>query len=181
MRRYSLLMWQSDYSLKMKKPFPFLKEKLPGNEFEKPLVFDKLFEAAGDSRKGLGRGGWGPGSTLHLLMRLRASLVAQTVKRLPAVRETQVRSLGQEDPWRRKWPPTPVLLPRKSHAWRSLWATAYGRLQVYEVAKSRTRLSNFTFCLSLRTRHAHAICTFSGSHRREEQMGSCMGRQYLKV
>ena len=27
-----------------------------------------------------------------------ASLVAQTVKRLPAMRETQVRSLGQEDP-----------------------------------------------------------------------------------
>ena len=27
-----------------------------------------------------------------------ASLVAQTVKRLPTLRETQVRSLGQEDP-----------------------------------------------------------------------------------
>ena len=29
---------------------------------------------------------------------LTASLVAQTVKHLPAVRETWVRSLGQEDP-----------------------------------------------------------------------------------
>ena len=28
----------------------------------------------------------------------RASLVAQTVKRLPAMWETQVRSLGREDP-----------------------------------------------------------------------------------
>ena len=28
----------------------------------------------------------------------RASLVAQTVKNLPAMRETQVQSLGQEDP-----------------------------------------------------------------------------------
>ena len=27
-----------------------------------------------------------------------ANLVAQTVKRLPVMRETQVRSLGQEDP-----------------------------------------------------------------------------------
>ena len=27
-----------------------------------------------------------------------ASLVAQTIKRLPAMRETQVRSLGREDP-----------------------------------------------------------------------------------
>ena len=59
-----------------------------------------------------------------------ASLVAQTVKRLPTMRETWVRSLGWEDPfwrrkwqdpfWRRKWQPTPVLLPGKSHELRSL-------------------------------------------------------------
>ena len=42
------------------------------------------------------------------------------VKRLPAVRETWVRSLGWEDPWRRKWQPTPVLLPGKFHELRSL-------------------------------------------------------------
>ena len=34
--------------------------------------------------------------------------------------ETRVRSLGREDPWRRKWQPTPVLLPGKSHGLRSL-------------------------------------------------------------
>ena len=34
--------------------------------------------------------------------------------------ETWVRSLGWEAPWRRKWQPAPVLLPRKSHGWRSL-------------------------------------------------------------
>ena len=49
-----------------------------------------------------------------------ASLVAQLVKNLPAVRETQVRSLGWEDPWRRKWQPTLVFLPGKSHGQRSL-------------------------------------------------------------
>ena len=31
-------------------------------------------------------------------MKFGASLVAQTVKNLPAMQETQVRSLGQEDP-----------------------------------------------------------------------------------
>ena len=41
-------------------------------------------------------------------------------ERLPAMRETQVRSLGQEDPWRRKWQSTPVSLPGESHGWRSL-------------------------------------------------------------
>ena len=48
------------------------------------------------------------------------SLVAQMVKRLSTMWETRVRSLGWEVPWRRKWQPTPVLLPRKSHRWRSL-------------------------------------------------------------
>ena len=48
------------------------------------------------------------------------SLVAQTVKCLSTMWETWVRSLGQEVPWRRKWQPTPVLLPRKSHGRRSL-------------------------------------------------------------
>ena len=29
--------------------------------------------------------------------------------------EDGVPSLGQKDPWRRKWPPTSILLPGKSH------------------------------------------------------------------
>ena len=40
-----------------------------------------------------------------------AALVAQRIKRLPTMPEAQVRSLSGEDPWRRKWQPTPVLLP----------------------------------------------------------------------
>ena len=40
----------------------------------------------------------------------RAFLVVQTVKNLPAMQETWVQSLGGEDPWRRKWQPTPVFL-----------------------------------------------------------------------
>ena len=49
-----------------------------------------------------------------------ASLVAQTVKNLPAMQETQVRFLGQKIPWRREWLPTPVFLPGDSHGQRSL-------------------------------------------------------------
>ena len=48
--------------------------------------------------------------------------------------------------WRRQWHPTPVLLPGKSHGWRSLEAAVHG------VAKSRTWLSDFTF-----TFHFHAL------------------------
>ena len=41
-------------------------------------------------------------------------------KNLPAVQKTQVRILGQEDPWRREWQPTPVFLPGEFHGQRSL-------------------------------------------------------------
>ena len=42
-------------------------------------------------------------------------------------------------PWRRKWQPTPVFLPGESHGQRSL--VGYSP----QVAKSQTRLSDFTF------------------------------------
>ena len=44
----------------------------------------------------------------------------QWVKNPPAMQETQVGSLGWEVPWRRKWQPTPVFWPGKSHGQRSL-------------------------------------------------------------
>ena len=47
---------------------------------------------------------------------------------------------------RRQWHPTPVLLPGKSHGWRSLAGCSPW------VAKSRTRLSDFPF-----TFHFHAL------------------------
>ena len=43
------------------------------------------------------------------------SLVAQLVKNPPAMQETQVWSLGWEDPLERKQLPTLVLLPGESH------------------------------------------------------------------
>ena len=41
---------------------------------------------------------------------IKASLVAQMVKNLPAMQETPVWFLGREDPWRRDRLPTPVFL-----------------------------------------------------------------------
>ena len=42
------------------------------------------------------------------------------VKNLPAMQETRVQSMGQEDPLRREWLPTPVVLPEEFHGQRSL-------------------------------------------------------------
>ena len=51
-----------------------------------------------------------------------AFLVAQRVKRLPAMQETWVRSLGQEDHLEKEMAThsSTVLLPGKFHGWRSL-------------------------------------------------------------
>ena len=54
------------------------------------------------------------------LVKARASLVAQRLKRLPAMRETWVHPWVGKIPWRRKWQPTPVFLPRESHGGRDL-------------------------------------------------------------
>ena len=47
-------------------------------------------------------------------------VVAQTVKNLPAMLETWVRSLSLQIPWRREWQSTPVFLPGESRGQRSL-------------------------------------------------------------
>ena len=65
-----------------------------------------------------------PGST-------QASLVAQMVKNLPAVQETQVQSLGQEDPLEKRMATHSSIL-----AWRILWTEESGGLQVHRVAES---------------------------------------------
>ena len=49
-----------------------------------------------------------------------ASLVAQLVKNPPAMQETQVQSLGWEDPCKREWLPIPVFLLEEFWGQRSL-------------------------------------------------------------
>jgi len=50
----------------------------------------------------------------------KPSLVAQMIKDMAAMQETQFRSLGRKDPKRRKLQHTLVFLSRKSHGQRSL-------------------------------------------------------------
>ena len=54
------------------------------------------------------------------------------VKHLPAMWESWVRSLGQEDPLEREVATTPVLLPGKSHGQRS--QVGYRRVRLNGVA-----------------------------------------------
>lgn len=54
------------------------------------------------------------------LVNTTAFLVAQSVKNLPAIQETWVRSLGWKDPLEKKWQTTPIFLPEESRGQRSL-------------------------------------------------------------
>ena len=63
-------------------------------------------------------------------------LVAQTVKNLPAMRETRVQSLGQEDPLEKRMATHSSVL-----AWEIPWTEEPGGLQ-FVGSQSRTRLSN---------------------------------------
>ena len=56
----------------------------------------------------------------HLLIAHRASLVAQMVKNLPAMRETWVDPWVGKIPWRKAWLPTPVFFPGEFHGQKSL-------------------------------------------------------------
>ena len=66
--------------------------------------------------------------------------MAQTVKCLPTMQETRVRSLGREVPLEEEMATHSSIL-----AWKISWTEEPGRLHtVHEVAKSRTQLSDFT-------------------------------------
>ena len=53
-----------------------------------------------------------------------ASPVAQVVKNLPAMQETQVQSLGREDPLEKE-----MATHSRIHAWKILWTEEPGGLQ----------------------------------------------------
>ena len=83
------------------------------------------------------------------LMNCWASLVAQTVKNLPAMQETWVQSLGREDPLEEGMANHPSIL-----AWRipmnrgSWWATVHGVTKSLTQLKQLSSSSSSRQCLS---------------------------------
>ena len=78
--------------------------------------------------------GWGSSQTPSLALSVGATAGEMALRKLASLR-FQAQALPS---WRRQWQPTPVLLPGKSHGWRSLVGSS-------GVARSRTRLSDFAF------------------------------------
>ena len=75
---------------------------------------------------------------------LLSSLVAQRIKHVPAMRETQVQSLGWEDPLEKETATHSSIL-----AWRIPWREEPVGLQSTG-SQSRTRLSEFTSLVFIR-------------------------------
>ena len=59
------------------------------------------------------------------------------------MQETQVLSLGQEDPLEKRWLPTPVFLPGKSHKQRSLVGYNPWGLKVLDTTEQLTHAHNW--------------------------------------
>ena len=76
-----------------------------------------------------GLSGWIPNAIISVL---RASLVAQTVKHLPGMQETRLRSLGWEDPLERE-----MASHSSTLAWRIPGTEEPGRLQSMESQRVR--------------------------------------------
>ena len=93
---------------------------------------------------------------------LWVSLVAQRIKRLPAMQEIQIQSLGWEDPLEKEMATHSSIL-----AWRIPWTEEPGGLQSTGVTKSRTRLNDFTFTFNFRwLRGKEFACQFWRHRRR---------------
>ena len=97
---------------------------------------------------------------IHLSRSLRASLMAQMVKNLPAMQETQLQS--RKISWRREWQPTPVFLPGEFHGQNSLAGySPWGHKE-----------SDTTEWLTLLLTGVSILDVFLGAHRFANQFNS---------
>ena len=81
-------------------------------------------------------------------------LVAQTVKNLPAMQETQVQSQVGKIPWRREWLTTPIFLPGEFHGQRSL-AGPWDRQELDTTEQLPLSLSHMCVCIYIVCIHTH--------------------------
>ena len=89
--------------------------------------------------------------------------MAHLVKNPPVMQETQVCSLGWEEPWRREWQPTPVFLLAEFHEQKSLEGySQWGRKEL-----NMTEQLCFHFHESMNTGRRHKL---PGSGKQKSQL-----------
>ena len=85
-----------------------------------------------------------------------ASLVAQMIKRLPAMQETRVQSLGWEDPLEKEMATLSSIL-----AWRIPWTEEPGRLQSTGSQRVGHNWATFTFTMWFHQEATLETCSWS--------------------
>ena len=78
--------------------------------------------------------------------------MAQTVKASACLRENRVQSLAGEDPLEKE-----MATHSSTLAWKIPQIEEPRRLEVHGVTKSRTRLSELTFTLSIYIKHYYSV------------------------
>ena len=101
----------------------------------------------------------------------QTSLVAHTVKRLPTMLETRVRSLDWEDLLQKKWQPTAVFLPGKSHGQRTLAGYSPWGCKESDTTEQLTEHNNMLglFSKQTDTDAAHMHCAFFQRYEENKQ------------
>ena len=104
--------------------------------------------------------------------------MAQMVKILPAMKETQIQSLGQEDPLKREWHPLQQSCLKNTMDRGAWWAIVHG------FAKSCTQLNNWAYIGSEHggtTRHKQIVKKAQEEgewiQKREEEQEQPSGRR----
>ena len=96
----------------------------------------------------------------------RTSLVAQTVKHLSTMWETQVQSLDWEDPLEKE-----MAIHSSTIAWKIPWTEEPGRLQSMG-SQSRTRLNDFT----KQPEGKALVPMMAAESKRRKTDSSCLGK-----
>ena len=77
-------------------------------------------------------------------------------------------------PWRRKWQPTPVFLPGKSHGRRSWWATVHGASEHWTRLSVRVRAHTHTHTHTHTCTHGHVSINLYLQKRKWSESHSVM-------
>ena len=105
----------------------------------------------------------------HIIITIWASLIAQLVKHLPAMQETWVRSLGQEDPLEKEMATHSSIL-----AWRIPWTEKLGGLQSTGHKESdMTERLHFHFHFQV----AHLVKNLPANAGDTKDMGLILGQE----
>ena len=100
---------------------------------------------------------------------IRAFLVAQMLRNLPAMWETWVWSLGWEDSLEKKWQPTAVFWPGESHGQRSLVGCSPWGCKELDMTERLTHTHDIIGIFRLKLKYSDTWYDYTAVHLKSQQ------------